>query len=500
MLERPTDLFDRDLEWDQLSQLVESPAPGMRLAVVSGRRRHGKSYLLRRLVNATDGIYHQAFEVERHQALTSFAADVAPALGLPAAALSVDSWEPLLRLALGLPARGAPAPRNLAAKPRLLVIDELPYLLPHSPELPSVLQLLHDEAQSAGYPPSTVVLCGSALSVMVDLLSGSKPLRGRAQVEMRLHSFDFRAARDYWQIADDRVAFQVDAILGGTPGYRSLVSGPLPADIGGLPAWVARELLTPSRALFNEKDYLLREDPRITDKALYNSVLRAVAQGAHTTKSLGTAVARDYNKLRHPLGVLESAGFLLRSEDVLTARRPLLSMADPIIRFSENVVEPYRVLLEEGDPTSAWQAAAPSYSSRILGPHFEHLARAWTASYSGDRWGTRIGVVGNATVDDPSERTQQEIDVVALARGDRAHDPGARIVVLGEAKSSNRKRTAQDLARLALARQRLRAKGANVHGAHLALFSREGFDDELLAAASRDDEIHLIDLAELYGG
>jgi len=84
--------------------------------------------------------------------------------------------------------------------------------------------------------------------------------------------FDFRLARDYWGIDDPQVAFLVDAVLGGTAGYKPLITGTPPATADGLLDWLAGNALNPAHALFDETDYLLREDPRIRDKALYNSV------------------------------------------------------------------------------------------------------------------------------------------------------------------------------------------------------------------------------------
>jgi AAA+ ATPase superfamily predicted ATPase len=497
-IQRPSDLFDRTLEWDDLTHLVATDAPGMRVAVVSGRRRHGKSYLLRRLTNAVEGLYHQARELEQPLALDQFALDVADHLDLDPDTLRFENWEAALRVALGM-RRGARAGQRRRRGARLLVIDELPYLLAHSPEIPSVLQLLYDEAQSdPDMPATTVILCGSSLSVMRELLTGSKPLRGRAQLEMSLSSFDYRLSRQYWNINDPLVAFHIDAILGGTPGYKPLVTAPPPATIDGLEGWLAGQVLNPASALFNEKSFLLREDPRNLDKAVYNSVLQAVADGHHSPTAIGSVVGRDYNSLKHPLSVLEGTGFLLRVDDVLTRKRPLYYLADPIIRFTQVVIDPHRALLEERDVATAWHAAADSYSAHVLGPHFEHLARVWTARFSGDRWEQPLGEVGPAVINDARGRTQYELDVVALERGRRRHDEKAPIVALGEAKSTNKQRTLSDLHRLEHIRQVLQNSGRDAGGAHLALFSRAGFDQNLAQEAASRKDVHLVTLEDLY--
>ena len=40
-LDKPTDVFDRDAEWADLTDFAFSPLPGLRIAVVYGRRRQG---------------------------------------------------------------------------------------------------------------------------------------------------------------------------------------------------------------------------------------------------------------------------------------------------------------------------------------------------------------------------------------------------------------------------------------------------------------------------
>ncbi len=62
---------------------------------------------------------------------------------------------------------------------------------------------------------------------MRDLLGDGAPLRGRAKLELVLQPFWYREAASFWQLADDpELAFQVHALLGGTPAYRAMTFGP----------------------------------------------------------------------------------------------------------------------------------------------------------------------------------------------------------------------------------------------------------------------------------
>ncbi|HEY7915647.1 MAG TPA: ATP-binding protein [Acidimicrobiales bacterium] len=498
-VERPEDLYDRSQEWAELASFASSQKAGLRVAVVSGRRRQGKSFLLRRISEGVGGLYHQAQEVGRTQALARFGSDVGRRLGLPADALRFEDWESALRTALGLPERGSTVgPTAGPSGPaNFLVLDELPYLLEHSPELPSVLQELYDETRhQRRQPPSAIVLCGSALSVMSELLSGQKPLRGRAQVDLTIRPFDYLDSAQFWGVGDPAVAFQLDAIFGGTPGYRSLIETPPPRSVKQLPTWLARSVLNPSHALFTETDYLLREDPRLPAKEAFHSILAAVAAGHRTQKAIGGAVGRDHNQLRHPLEVLIQSGFLIEHDDMLRARRPWYTLADPIVRFEELITTPCRALLEERDVHTAWSESAETFSANILGPHFEHICRRWTAQHSAGRFGEDVGEVGSAVINDGGGRSQHELDVVALRRG-RRKNARPKLAVLGEAKSSNRARNMGDLERLERIKELLGGR-ADVSTTSLALFGRSGFNRTLAAAAEARPDVHLVDLKELY--
>ena len=108
--------------------------------------------------------------------------------------------------------------------------DALP--LPHSPELPSIIQELIDESRDRADAPScATIVCGSTLTVMSQLLSGTKPLRGGAGLDLAARPFGFRDAAAYCGVADPQRAFLVHAVLGGTPGYRPLIDVAPPAAV-----------------------------------------------------------------------------------------------------------------------------------------------------------------------------------------------------------------------------------------------------------------------------
>lgn len=483
---KPTRIFDRDREWRDLESFAVGPIAGPRIAVVYGRRRQGKSLLLRALVTEHDGLYHQALEEEREPALAHVGDLVAGAAGIGGSVTYAD-W----RLALSELIRQA-------GDGRVIVLDEFPYLTAKSPELPSVIQEAFDAAASEQAPPFRLILCGSAMSVMSSLLSGQKALRGRVAVEALIKPFDFREAAAFWGIVDPETAFLVHATVGGTPGYRALLTDPGPQSAAEFEPWLFAGILNPSSAMFREADYLLTEDPAISDRALYQSVLAAVAAGRTTRSAIGSVLARDDSALRHPLLVLERASFIRRDEDIWRAKRPILRLEDPYLRFYFSVVRRDLARFEAGRTVEAWADAGPIFASQVLGPHFEQLARTWTERYaSAETLGGRPSIVGFTQVNDAAARSRVELDVVAVRGDPRAARP--RVLAVGEAKGGAKARSVADLRKLERGRSILGEK-ADVKGAKLLLFSRSGFDRDLRNEVATRADIELVDLGRLYRG
>lgn len=486
---KPPAVFDRDTEWSDLAAFATSPGEGVRIGLLYGRRRQGKSFLLRALTAATGGLYHLALEEGRTPALQRLGRTVAARLGVGGQVAFAD-WEEALRAVVRMPGSSGPL---------LVVLDEFAYLLRHSPEVPSVLQMLYDESRSAGGPAVRFVLCGSAMSIMSQLLTGTRALRGRAWLDLPLAPFDFRQSRAYWEIADLDVAFTVHALLGGTPGYRDLIEDDPPQSSQDLGAWLGRSLLNPSHALFREADYLLSEEPTVTDRGLYHSALGAISTGRSTPGKVASALGRDEGGTRHVLSMLERARLVERDVDVLRERRPVLRVTDPVLRLDQLVIRPHLAALEGREAERVWAASAGTVAAQISVPHFERLAREWTARFaSHDTLGGTPTAVGATVVNDARARAQAEIDVVAV---DVAGPGRPRGLLIGEAKGGTATRTVADLQRLDRVRDLLRGSDRiDVSGARLGLFARGGFAPQLVQAAKARRDVVLVDLDRLYTG
>ncbi|GAA0387366.1 ATPase AAA [Acrocarpospora corrugata] len=486
-MEKPGEIFDRVAEWADLSAFVADPAALPLLGVVSGRRRQGKTLLLGSLVDVAGGLYVDGTEAVPAEQLHRIGEIVGTRFGAPGPVRFPD-WRAAVDGILDLP----------VDRPTSVVIDEFPYLVKGSPELPSILQSALDLRRRTGGRPVRLLLCGSALSFMGRLLGGGAPLRGRAGLELVVPTLDYRLAAEFWGIGDPYLAVLTHAIVGGTPAYRrEYVRGDAPASLADFDAWVQRAPLNSSLPIFREARYLLAEEVDFRDPALYHSVLAAVAEGNNTRGGIAGCLERKATDVAHPLTVLEDAGLLAKQADVFRPTRPIYRITEPLITFYHAVMRPAWRELERRRAEQVWRRSRPRFLSRVVGPHFEELCRQWASDFADpDTWGGVAADVGHGVVNDPEQRTTHEIDVVVLGE----HDGGPRkVLALGEAKWGEVMGTGH-IDRLTRVRDLLGQRGFDTRTTRLTCYSGKGFTAELIAAAGKDDSLVLVDVARLYYG
>lgn len=481
MIAKPEHVFDRKQEWAGLAAFASNPYPGAMLGVVSGRRRQGKSFLLEALTGATEGLYFPAVEATEAVSLRSFT-NLLVRQGIPVSR-PIQDWDDAIALLLS----------SQTGQPRAVVIDEFPFLVKASPSLPSIIQRELGPGGAAQRSSARLLLCGSAMSVMGQLLAGQAPLRGRASLELLVQPFGYRDAARFWNAADPKLAALLHGVVGGTPAYRrEFVAFDAPDGLGDFDAWVLRTVLNRQSPLFREARYLLAEETEIRDPGLYHSVLGAIASGNHTNGAIANYVGRKSADITHPLNVLEDAALIARRPDLFRAGRWLYQVTEPLITFYEVVMRPEWFRLESGYANDVWRDQHPDFLSRVMGPHFESLCRSFVPLAGGNVFGGPVGEVGSGVVNDAVNKTQIEIDVVVLAppeSGERR-----RILSLGEVKWGE-VMTPRHVGRLAHARDLL-APNFDVTDCVIACYSAAGFSDDLRSAAG--PRLKLVSLADIY--
>ena len=486
MWAKPDRLFDRDVEWAELSEFAGSDELGATLGLVYGRRRQGKTLLLELLALETGGFMFGATQQTEAQNLADLGAAYGAyrGLGQPVAFAGFrEAFDELLRLG--------------EERPTAVIIDEFPYLVAATPALPSYLQQALTPLGHARQGTRTrLILCGSALTTMSQLLGGGAPLRGRARMELVVRPFLFREAAEFWDAGHDHeLAFRLNALVGGTPAYKDM-SGSGPRDLAGFNRWVERRLLSPASAMFREGTLLLREEPSIADPTSYASVLAAISAGASRRSEIGAALARPSSALAHLVTGLEDIGLIEHLDDALRGKRTVFRIAEPVVRLNQLITTRYEPELVAGRADRVWRRSATIVAEKIYGPHFEDLARQWCLLYADEE---SLGGVASAVR--PTEiacrdhEHGHQLDIVVT------DDPSpiGRISAIGEAKATAAPVGLDQLRRLEHLRGLLPSQRVEQQ-AKLLLFSRTGFTGGLMDEAAGRRDVELIGLERMYKG
>jgi len=486
-MRKPADVFDRDVEWGRIGQFVKDDRPGASLGVVSGRRRQGKSFLLEAACEQASGFYFSAQEATDAESLTQIGDALTRYLD-PVVPFTPAGWMQVADVLLRM-GRERPVPA---------VIDEFPYLVRAAPSLPSVIQAAYAPRRPERTESRTrLLLCGSALSIMGGLLSGNAPLRGRASLDLTVQTLDYRLAAQFWGLTDPKLALLVNAVVGGTPAYRTeMIRYDSPQGVEDFDAWVVRAVLSPGSPMFLEARYMLSEEPDLRDPALYHSVLAAIAEGNTGRGGIASHVGRKTNELAHALTVLEDAGLIRREHDAFRANRTFFRVNEPLLTFYHAIMRPYWAQLSRAVATmEIWRRARPRFASNVLGAHFENVCREWVTYFAGDRFGGLPAQVTAGTVNDAAGKSVCEVDVVAVGHAETGRPP---LLMMGEAKW-NETMGGSHLARLSRVLDLVRDTGKyDTSRTRLVCFSGSGFSADL-AEAARRGEVDLVGLDDLYG-
>ena len=337
------------------------------LAVVWGRRRIGKTRLLLEWCEREGGLYTVADQSGPEAQREYFARAVAAVL--PGFAdVTYPSWERLLtRLAADAASRRFTGP---------IVIDELPYLVVNSPELPSVLQrwIDHDARRAR----LRVALAGSSQRMMQGLvLAADAPLHGRAQVLLDLAPLPVAHLTAAFGPLASAPLVEHWAAWGGVPRYWELAA----ARRGSVRDRVVALALDPMGALFSEPERLLVEE---SPPALeVRPVLDAIGAGAHRLSEIAGRLRRPATSLSRPLDRLVGMGLVRREtpfgEPARGGKRSLYKIDDPFLRLWFRVVAPNRAALTAGT-TASRRALLDQHWAALVGQAWEELCRGAVTS------------------------------------------------------------------------------------------------------------------------
>lgn len=454
---------DREAELSWLEERWR--AKRAQLLIVYGKRRVGKTALLKEFIREKPAVYVLADRRPEREQLK----EVAGRLGAHMRDAFIgrkgfENWlEAFEYLAAHLPDE-AGAPRHRL----LLVLDEYPYLVENNPATSSLFQKGWDETLSR--LPVTLVLCGSSMAMMEsETLVHRAPLYGRRAGDLLVRPLDFAGVRQFlprrWTF-EQRV--EVYALLGGMPGY--LRQFDFESD---LVHNIRSQILTPGAFLFREVDFLLKEELR--EPRNYLAILRAISQGRRKFGEIPNDTGLPKNILHKYLHVLEDLQLVQREVPVTEkapqrSKRSLYALQDPFVAFWFECVYPYASDLELGETRPSLhhvQQVLP----HLLGRAYERIARETLRRVEGLPFSVhRVG----RWWDD-----QSEIDVVGV-------NEEANAILFAEVKWSARPIGTDSYRALKQKAGRV-SWGRPSRRETFALFSRKGFTPDMRRLAHREE-------------
>jgi AAA+ ATPase superfamily predicted ATPase len=267
----------RSAELKKLNEMYDSGK--FECAIIYGRRRIGKTTLIREFLRDKKAIYFAAREASEVVNLKMFSSDVyfVAAKELVKNA-SFSDWEKAFDYIY-----------QISKDNRIvLAIDEYPFLAGSYRPISSILQA-HIDYQ---FKKSKLflILCGSGLSFMENQVLGYKsPLYGRRTAQFRLLPFTFFESLQFFEPFSNEDKAVLYGLTGGIPDYLEKLNSAKSVSEN-----IVDLFLTATGALFEEPSTLLKQELR--ELSTYNGLIEAMAKGAWRLKEIATKCGIESNK------------------------------------------------------------------------------------------------------------------------------------------------------------------------------------------------------------
>jgi AAA+ ATPase superfamily predicted ATPase len=465
--------IDRQSEFIELDEVLRER--GAHLMIVYGRRRVGKTTLLMQWVQHTQLPF--LYWVARRETPEASRQNLARALWDWAYPEThgpepprFDSWSLLLEQMA----------RMTGDKPAIMIFDEFPYAVESDPSLPSHLQATWDHHLKD--KSITLILAGSHIGMMVDLLHSQAPLYGRITAQLQVDPLSFATLSDFFPrySAAERVATY--AVLGGIPAYLERFT-----DRRSLGENIRRHLFRRTGMFRNEPEVLIGDLVRET--RTYEAVLRAVAMGNHTPGAIAKVTGLASPNTSPYLARLRELGLIERRipatvlpEQRRTTTRSRYYLRDPYLRFYFRFIEPNLEMVEQGLTGRLWERISDQFRAFIGMTAFEDLCREWVLVKA------RAGKLPlNPDLVGSHWSPKAQVDVVAINWPEK-------LILLGECKWGT-KSVGRTVIRELIEKTPKVLPGEG-WGVNYAFFARAGFTATARKEAQRVDAI-LVDLETL---
>jgi len=437
------------------------------MVTIYGRRRVGKTELIKEFIKDKDAIYFLATEGSYRENLSGLT-------GAIHSSLAQASYKDF-RLALE-------AIREVAKSKKLVfAIDEYPYFAKCYKPVSSLLQHAIDNLFQ--HTDIMIILCGSSMSFMEHEVDGYKsPLYGRRTGQLKVAPLGYETSKQFLPDFTKQEQAVLYGITGGIPKYLLQVRNEQSMEEN-----IKRIFFRPHGLLFEEPNNLLKQELR--EPAVYNAIIGAIATGSSKLNEIVTKIDTEHfdsakcNKYLKTLINLHIVRKELPILDNLTSRRSIYRLNDGMFRFWYSFVYPNvsKIALDAGDIVYEFvKDRIPGF----LGETFEDICKQylWQENIAG-RLPFLFSDCGRWWGNNPVLRSEQEIDILAYNKEERK-------AVFCECKWTNEQIDSRVLDRLIA-----KTSMFGYDDKYYMLFSKSGFKDDVRKRAN--DRIILIDFENM---
>ena len=368
--------------------------------VIYGRRRIGKTTLIKQFIKSKTAFYFLATKEVESQSMKRFAGVIARTTGnsvLQKAAFS--DWLDLFQAVADY-------------KPNekmVLVIDEFPYLVKVNDSFPSILQNAWDEILKDSNV--MLILCGSLISMMKKhALSYESPLYGRRTAQMRIAPLPFTTVYENQKLSFEEAAEQY-SITGGVPKYMEFFSDGQP-----LYEQIKENVLSKNGFLYEEPNFLLTDEVQVPTN--YFSIIKVIADGNHKLGTIAGILGLETSALTPYLKTLSELGFIEKQVPVTEknaekTRKGLYFISDNFLRFWFRYVYPYKGELELDNMQISLDELDKDFKEKFVAFAYEDICKEIFARLCSDKAiDFTPSKIGSYWLNDKSGNTQ--IDVMAV--------------------------------------------------------------------------------------
>ncbi|MEW6620248.1 MAG: ATP-binding protein [bacterium] len=436
--------------------------------VIYGRRRVGKTELIRHFIKNKPHIYFLADKRSEKEQLELFSTLCQEYFTDPFLNLQpFTSWDSAFAYLSGK-----------ITDRFILVFDEFPYLVETNPSLPSILQRHWDTNISQG--KIFLILCGSSMSFMEkEVLSYKSPLYGRRTGQFLIKPFNFVQIRNFFPEKSLTELVEISAVFGNIPQYLKCVYPQLNTFDN-----IRENILKEDKLLFREVQFILMEELRTPQN--YFAILKAISFSKTKVNEIVQFTGLERGMVGKYLDVLIGLGLIERKVPItekipLKSRKGIYVIRDNFFRFWFRFVYPNLSYLEEAREDYVMDIIRRDFTT-YLGETFEEIAREYIFSLSlDDKLPAKFDKIGSFW------DSEEEIDIVGINEKEKA-------ILFGECKWTNKPVDLDVYSALLKKKDRvLWYKDGRKE--YFVLCSKSGFTDAV-KKLSEKESILLIDIGE----